>query len=70
MVQQTSPATVQSVSALQRSSPWLAGSQLFCALATRLVDTHASPLAESQVVSLVQNWGHVCADWQTLPAAP
>jgi hypothetical protein len=70
MLQQTSPTTVQSVSTLHRTSPWLAGSQLFCALGTRLVDTHACPLAESHVVSVVQNCGHVCADWHTLPAAP
>jgi hypothetical protein len=70
MLQQTSPATVQSVSALQSCSPWLAGSQLFCAVDTRLVRTHASPVAELHVVSLAQNCGHVCADWQTLPAAP
>jgi hypothetical protein len=70
MLQQTSPVTVQSVSALQSTSPSLAGSQLFCAVGTRLVSTQAWPLAESHVESLVQNCGHVCADWHTLPAAP
>jgi len=70
MVQQTSPAPVQSVSALQSVSPCDACSQLRCASLARLVATHAWPLAESHVASLVQNCGHAAACWHTLPAAP
>jgi hypothetical protein len=70
MVQQTSPRIVQSVSAWQSCSPWLAGSQTFCALDTRLVITHAWPCAESQLVSVEQNCGQLDADWQTLPPTP
>jgi hypothetical protein len=69
-LQQTLPGVVQSVSALHVTSPSVAGSQLFCAFATRLVVTQASPSATSQVVSAVQNCGHSFADWHTLPAEP
>jgi hypothetical protein len=68
--QQTLPGVVQSVSALQSTSPSWAGSQLFGAFETRLVTTQASPICTLQVVSLVQSFGHAAADWHTLPAVP
>jgi hypothetical protein len=54
-LQQTLPAVVQSVSTLHSSRPSCAFSQLFCAFDARLVTTHAWPVAELHVVSLVQN---------------
>jgi hypothetical protein len=70
MEQQTSPGTVQSVSALHSWRPTLAGSQLFCAPDARLVTTQACPCAGSHVASLEQNCGHEGAGWQTLPPVP
>jgi hypothetical protein len=70
MVQHTLPAVVQSVSTWQSSRPSCAFSQLLWAPGNRLVTTQAWPLAESHVVSVLQNCGQLEADWQTLPAAP
>jgi hypothetical protein len=70
-LQQTEPVVVvQSESVLQSWRPYCAFWQLFCAVAARLVVTHAWPLAESHVWSVVQNCGQLDADWQTFPAAP
>jgi hypothetical protein len=70
MLQHTSPAVLQSVSALQSWSPTCAFWQLRCASGNRLVTTQASPVAESQVVSLWQNCGQLEAPWHTLPPVP
>jgi len=70
MPQQTLPGVVQSVSVLQSCSPSCAFWQLRWALGSRLVTTHACPVAESQVVSFAQNCGQLAADWQTFPADP
>jgi hypothetical protein len=70
MPQHTLPGVVQSVSALQSCSPSCAFRQLRCAAGSRLVTTHACPVAESHVVSFAQNCGQLAAAWQTFPADP
>jgi hypothetical protein len=68
-LQQTS-VDVHSLSAWQSRKPFVACWQLFCALDAKLVATHACPIAESQVVSVAQNWGQSVPFLHTLPADP
>jgi hypothetical protein len=71
MVQQMSPGVVaQSASAEQSCNADAAFWQLFSAPCSRLVTTHAWPVAESQLVSAVQNCGQLLAAWHTFPAEP
>jgi hypothetical protein len=69
MVQQTSLAPVQSLSAEQYFRPSCAGSHTVCELSSD-VCTHAWPIAVSQLESALQNFGQLLASWQILRPFP
>jgi hypothetical protein len=69
MPQQTSP-DVQSPSTWQNLRPFSEGWQDFRAPEAKLVDTHACPTSEAQVMSFVQNWGQLMEGWQVPPDGP